>query len=332
MPGCFRGVSKQWNLNPGDASREKRPRHARRTKLPRMIPARRPNSRTTSGRGDSRGRSAPGCLVKEHPTFLGLYALGYSLFAQQKIGESIRRSRNLSNSTGEMAEAHKFFGRDLMVIGRYDAAQTEFEQGTRYTRNPRRCILTWAKLFLSRITGAPREKIETNTPYRSLYVESLDGLGFAQEALAMGREAVASYEKAIAINEARKGKFRVGHVNLSAYYNRQSDYEKRSLTLRAAGSFEPKSDGAWFSRQKRGRARARLMDAVDALHRAISITPRASSYITSVHVYRRLGREEDSRRRWTSFVRLRRRQPIGRNAAKARHSLRQPSQPQSQRD
>jgi tetratricopeptide (TPR) repeat protein len=47
------------------------------------------------------------------------------------------------------------------------------------------------------------------------------------------------------------------------------------------------------------------MDAVDALHRAISINPRASSYYYVLsHVYRRLGREEDSRKALDSFVRL----------------------------
>ena len=38
--------------------------------------------------------------VKERPTSSwGWYALGYSLFAQQKIGESIRRWRSRSSST-----------------------------------------------------------------------------------------------------------------------------------------------------------------------------------------------------------------------------------------
>ena len=35
--------------------------------------------------------------------------------------------------------------------------------------------------------------------------------------------AVANYEKAIALNDARKGSFASAHVNLSAYYNRKAE-------------------------------------------------------------------------------------------------------------
>jgi len=52
--------------------------------------------------------------------------------------------------------------------------------------------------------------------------------------------------------------------------------KKRSLYARAAWELEPKSDGAWFQQAKSEGGPGRLMDAVDALHRAISINPRAS--------------------------------------------------------
>jgi tetratricopeptide (TPR) repeat protein len=76
------------------------------------------------------------------------------------------------------------------------------------------------------------------------------------------------------------------------------------------------------------------MDAVDALNRAISINPRASSYYyVLAHVYRRLGREEDSRKALDCFVRLEKetsdleetRRRLGTRSANRR-------QPQSQRD
>ena len=70
-------------------------------------------------------------------------------------------------------------------------------------------------------------------------MKGLDGLGFAQEALGDGAGAIASYEKAIAINEARKGKFVSTHVNLSAFYNRQGDSEKALPYARAAQELDP---------------------------------------------------------------------------------------------
>src|SRR6266404_5923334 len=274
--------------------------------------------------------------VKEHPNnSWGWYALGYSLFAQQKIGESIRALAKSLELDRRNAEAHKILGRDLMVIGRYDAARTEFEQGIRYDPQSAEMHFNLGKLFsIQDNWSAARKEFETALRIDPLYVESLDGLGFAQEALGDGAGAVASYEKAIAINEARKGKFVSAHVNLSAYYNRQSDYEKALAYARAAWELEPKSDGAWFQQAKAREGQGRLMDAVDALHRAISINPRASSYYYVLsHVYRRLGREEDSRKALDSFVRLEKetadleetRRKLGTRSANR-------PQPQSQRD
>src|SRR5258708_39972711 len=82
--------------------------------------------------------------------------------------------------------------------------------------------------------SAARKEFETALRIDPLYVESLDGLGFAQEALGDGAGAVASYEKAIAINEARKGKLVSAHVNPTPYYNRQRDDEKAPAYPRTA--------------------------------------------------------------------------------------------------
>src|SRR5262249_6951972 len=61
----------------------------------------------------------------------GWYALGYSLFAQQKLGEAIQALARSLQLDVKNAEAHKILGRTLMLIGRFDAARLEFEQGIR---------------------------------------------------------------------------------------------------------------------------------------------------------------------------------------------------------
>src|SRR6185437_15636668 len=57
--------------------------------------------------------------------------LGYSLYGQRKIGESIKALAQSLQLDVRNAEAHKVLGRDLMIIGRFDAAKVEFEQGAR---------------------------------------------------------------------------------------------------------------------------------------------------------------------------------------------------------
>ena len=274
--------------------------------------------------------------VQEHPkASWGWYALGYSLFAQRKVGESIQALAKSLQLNNESAEAHKILGRDLMFIGRFAAAQTEFEQGIRYDPQSAELHFNLGKLFSVQDNWiAARKEFETALRIDPSYVESLDALGFAQEALGDGAGAIASYEKAIAINEARKGKFVSAHVNLSAFYNRKGDSEKALSYAREAQELDPKSDGAWFQQAKAMEAQGRLTDAVDALNRAISLNGRASSYYyVLAHVYRRLGKVEDSRKALDSFTRLEKEtsdvEEMRRNLANRSDN---PPQPQSQRD
>ncbi|PYU62630.1 MAG: hypothetical protein DMG55_03310 [Acidobacteria bacterium] len=222
-----------------------------------------------------------------------------------------------------------------MFIGRFAAAQTEFEQGIRYDPQSAELHFNLGKLFSVQDNWiAARKEFETALRIDPSYVEGLDGLGFAQEALGDGAGAIASYEKAIAINEARKGKFVSAHVNLSAFYNRKGDSEKALSYARAAQELDPKSDGAWFQQAKAMEAQGRLTDAVDALNRAISLNARASSYYyVLAQVYRRLGKVEDSRKALDSFTRLEREtsdvEEMRRNLANRSGN---PPQPKSQRD
>ena len=117
--------------------------------------------------------------------------------------------------------------------------------------------------------------------------------------------AIASYEKAIALNQARNGKFASAHVNLSAYYNRTGDAEKALTYARQALELDPKSDRAWFQKAKADESQGRLDDAVDALNRAISFNTRASSYYyVLAGLYRRLGKKKESQEALAVFTRL----------------------------
>ena len=90
-----------------------------------------------------------------------------------------------------------------------------------------------------------------------------------------------------------------------------------------ATEIDPKSDRAWFQMGKAFERLAGLPAAADALNRAISINPRASSYYyVLATVYRRIGKMQESRAAMESFTRLERetnelekkRREINRNA------------------
>jgi len=245
--------------------------------------------------------------LKTRPdSWWGWYALGYTFFAQRKIGDSINAlAKSLSLNVAN-AEAHKVLGRNLMTIGRFDAAQLEFEQGAKYNPQSAEMPYNLGKLF-SIQDQWPEAKTAFERAVRldPSYMEAYDGLGFALEALGEDAAALAHYEKAAGINEARKGNFGTPYVNLSAYHNRAGNSDAAFEFARKAIEVNPKSDRAWFQMAKGYERRGALEPAADALQRAISINSRASSYYyVLATVYRRLGKSKESREAMETFSRL----------------------------
>jgi tetratricopeptide (TPR) repeat protein len=245
--------------------------------------------------------------LKEHPgSSWGWYALGYSQFAQKKIGESIKSLAESLRLNVENADAHKILGRDLMTIGRFDAAQTEFEQGIHYAPKSPENYYDLGNLFsMEDNWEGARKQFEAAIRIDPSYVEAIDALGFAQEALGDDAGAVQRYEEAIKLNERRHGSFVSAHVNLSAYYNRTGDAAKALTYAQKALELDAKADPAWFQKARAEERQGQLQAAADSLNRAISINQRSSSYYyVLAGVYRRLGKTEESKKALDSFTRL----------------------------
>jgi tetratricopeptide (TPR) repeat protein len=236
----------------------------------------------------------------------GWYALGYTYFAQKKIGDSIKALATSLQLDLKNVEAHKILGRNLMIIGRFDAARTEFEQAIRYKPDSAESHYNLGKLFSMQDNWEPaRTAFEAALRIDPAYLEALDGLGFALEALGDDAGAIARYQEAIRLNEARGGQFAAAHVNLSAYYNRTGEPAKALELARKAIELDPDSDRAWFQKAKADELEGRLNDAALALNEAISRNPRASSYYyVLAGVYRRLGWTDESRSALEHYKRL----------------------------
>ena len=69
-----------------------------------------------------------------------------------------RRSRSRCELDVRNAEAHKILGRNLMIIGRFDAAQVEFEQGIRYKPDSAELHYNLGKLFSIQDNWEPARK------------------------------------------------------------------------------------------------------------------------------------------------------------------------------
>jgi tetratricopeptide (TPR) repeat protein len=236
----------------------------------------------------------------------GWYALGYSQFGQKRIGASIQSLAKSLQLNVKNAEAHKILGRDLMIVGRFDAAQIEFEEGIRLNPQSAELHYNLGKLFSINDNWEPaKRELEKAVRLDPLYIEAWDALGFATESLGDDSGAVADYEKAIHLNEARKGQFSSAHVNLSAYYNRTGQPERAIEYAKAAIELNPQNDRAWFQMAKAHERRGELEAAVDSANRAVQLNSRASSYYyVLATLYRRLGRTNESTQALVQFTKL----------------------------
>jgi len=247
--------------------------------------------------------------VKEHPrSSWGWYALGYSQFAQQKIGDSIASLAKSLELDVTNAEAHKILGRNLMIIGRFDAAQVEFEQALRYKPDSAESAYNLGKLFSIQDNWEPaRKQFEAALRIDPVYLEAIDALGFALEALGDDAGALEAYQKAIALNKERKGTFVSPLVNMSAYYNRTGDAAKALEHANRAIELDSHADRAWFQKGRAYERQGKLQEAVEALNRAIASNPRSSSYFyVLAGVYRRLGLMDENQKALETFRRLER--------------------------
>ena len=247
--------------------------------------------------------------VAETPeSWWGYYALGYVLFAQQKIGEAIGALANSLRLNINNAEAHKILGRTLMIIGRYDRAQVEFAQAARLKPDSAEIRYNLGKLYSAQDNfPVARREFDHALRLDAGYMEAYNALGFALESMNLDSEAVDNYAKSIELNEERDAGFVSPYVNMAAHHNRINEPTKALEYASQAIGIDPRSDLALFQAAKAYRARKEWVQAIEYLESAVSLNARVSRYHYVLGLlYRRLGEPTKSRAAFDAFKRLER--------------------------
>ncbi|HEY3457813.1 MAG TPA: tetratricopeptide repeat protein, partial [Bryobacteraceae bacterium] len=245
--------------------------------------------------------------IEAHPkSSWAWYALGYAFYGQRKLGESINALVQALQLDVTNAEAHKVLGRDLMIVGRFDAARLEFEQGMRYDPKSAEMPYNMGKLYSIQDNWAlAKQNFERAIAIDPQYMEAYDGLGLALESLGDKAAAVANYQRAIDMNEARHGNFSAPYVNMSALYNASGDSSTALAFAERALKVNSNSDRALYQMAKAHERQGASASAIDSLNRAIAINPRSSAYFYLLATaYRRMGKLEESRGAMASFTKL----------------------------
>src|SRR3954454_11000821 len=193
-----------------------------------------------------------------------------------------------------------------MLVGRFDAAGLEFQQGIRFNPNSAQLHYNLGKLYSIQDNWAQAKTcFERAIALDSGFMEAYDGLGLALESLGEKNEATVQYQKAIDLAEQRGAKFSAAHVNMSALYNTMGDSKKALAFAERALQVNPQSDRALFQMAKAYELEGQTEAVIASLNRAIAINPNSSSYFYLLSTaYRRAGKSEESRVALESFKKL----------------------------
>jgi tetratricopeptide (TPR) repeat protein len=193
-----------------------------------------------------------------------------------------------------------------MLIGRFDAAKLEFQQGIRYDPKSAELQYNLGKLYSIQDSWAQAKVcFERAIALNNDFMEAYDGLGLALESLGEKAAATEAYQKAIDMAEQRHVKFSAAHVNMSALYNSMGDPKKALNFAQRALQINEQSDRALFQMAKAYELEGETSALINCLNRAIAINPNSSSYFyVLATAYRRAGKLEDSRQALESFKKL----------------------------
>jgi len=250
--------------------------------------------------------------LKDHPnSWRAHYIQGFVLFRTRKFGDSIGELAKSLELNADNPEAHKILGRDFVVIGQFDYAQTELQQAVRLKPESAEIHFSLGEIYSVK-DMVPEAKAEFTAAIQrdAMYAEAYDGLGLTEESLENDTAALEDYKKAIEIADQKGLKFDAPYINLSAYYNR---FHKPDLALqyaRKAIKLDPNNDLGYYQMGRAYQTLGQLDQAAEALRSAISDNPvsaaSAQYYYVLSQVYRKLGQEKESAVALDRFLELKR--------------------------
>jgi tetratricopeptide (TPR) repeat protein len=238
--------------------------------------------------------------LKQYPnSWRAHYIQGYVLFRMRKIGDSIKELAKSLELNVDNPEAHKILGRDFVVIGKFDYAQTELQQAARLKPQSAEIHYSLGEVYSGRdMFKEAKTEFTTTIQLDSKYPEAYNALGFAEESLGDDAAALEAYNKALQIADQKGFKFDAPYINLSAYYNRLGKPELALQNAQKAIELDAKNDLAYYQLGRAYQSLGKWDQAAEAFRNAISANPVSPSsaqyYYVLSQVYRKLGKSNES--------------------------------------
>jgi tetratricopeptide (TPR) repeat protein len=235
--------------------------------------------------------------LEAHPnSWRAHYIQGYLLFRIRRVGDSIKELAKSLELNADNPEAHKILGKDFVVIGKYDYAETELQQAARLKPESAEIHYSLGEVYSGRdMFREAKSEFTAAIQQDSAYPEAYNALGFTEESLGDDTAALEAYKKSMLIADRKGFKFDAPYINVSAYYNRLSKPEPALEYARKAIELNSKSDLGYYQMGRAYQSRSEWDQAAEALRNAISINPSSAQYYYVLsQVYRRLGKQKES--------------------------------------
>ena len=242
--------------------------------------------------------------VRQHPSSARAhYLLGYVYFQQKRNEEAVRELLRSVELDGNDAHARALLSWVHMTENRCDLAQNELERAVELRPGWDEAHYRLGRVYLieedfMRAKSEFERAIKLSPDYR----EAWNALGVAMEALNDGPGARASFEKANAVGRAAGKPLAAPYINISGYYNRRGEPARAIEFAKKALAINPKADLACFELGRAYRIQEKWSEAQGALERAIALKSDTAQYhyVLSI-VYRKLGKQAESRRSLETF-------------------------------
>jgi tetratricopeptide (TPR) repeat protein len=250
--------------------------------------------------------------VQQRPnSWRGHYIQGYVLFRMRKIGDSIKELAKSLELNIENPEAHKILGRDFVVIGKFDYAQTELEAAARLKPNSAEIHNSLGEVYSGRdMFKEAKSEFTAAIRLDPGYAQAYNALGFTEESLGDDTAALTAYNQAVEVADQKRFKFDAPFINLSAYYNRLGKPEAALQYARKAIAVDSNNDLSCYQLGRAYQALGKWEQAAEAFQKAISVNPVSPSsaqyYYVLSQVDRKLGKGKESLAALERFQELKR--------------------------
>lgn len=241
------------------------------------------------------------------------YQLGYVYFQAHKTWPSVKAlSKSLSINPGQ-ADAHRILGLNFTILGRLDLAKTELERAVALDSTSADAHYSLGRVLYEQgdYSGSVKH-LERSLSLKPESVKTLHNLALTYEALNQYDRARELFKQAVILEKQSSQRSEWPYINFGSFLNRRAEFSQAITVLLQGQIVNGQSDALEFELAKAHRGMQNWKAALEALQKAIGLSPDNAEYrYVLANLYRAQGKMEEAKAALAEFARLKKASPSG---------------------